>query len=53
MFSCQYVESGKLNVPILDIGCSNFCGFADKPDDPIFQTRLSDFDRLIICFSKF
>jgi hypothetical protein len=24
-----------------------------KPDDPIFQTGLSDFDRLSICFSNF
>jgi hypothetical protein len=34
MFSCQYVESGKIEVPVLETGCSGFCGSADKTGFP-------------------
>jgi hypothetical protein len=52
-FLVNMLSLEKLNVPILETGCSVFVVLLTKPDDPISQTGLSGFGRHSICFSKF
>jgi hypothetical protein len=52
-FLVNMLSLEKPDVPVLETGCSGFCGLLTKLDDPVSQTGLSGFGRFSIYFSKF